>query len=406
MSSYKSYAITLKYALNPEGTFSYVKLLKRQSMVPNAILQTLNATLQEIVEPEPIIIPEDTPAKEIVETEPEPIIIPEDTPTQEIVETEPEPIIVPEDTPAKEIVETEPEPIIIPEDTPAKEIVESKPEPIIIPEDTPTQEIVETEPEPIIVPEDTPAKEIVESKPEPIIIPEDTPAKEIVESKPETIIIPTNAQQPVYVQYIDPAQIRYVQPVQYVPPVKTTVEIGQEAEDMIMDYLLKVSSMNQDFEVDDTSNIAKHGDIAVRYRQKRICIEIKNYKTRVPVKEIEKYRKSLALAEYDAGILIQINKHGFASKEDIKSPIDLRFDNKKPSAYLTACDVELIYPIINLLIENIKNAVDDSVMEKKRKALLDIHDKIKKLRKTIDTQKKAIAAMETTVEAIAKLSVV
>ncbi len=188
-------------------------------------------------------------------------------------------------------------------------------------------------------------------------------------------------------------------------PSRSSVEIGRTGESAIMDCLLKISSVNQDFEVDDTSSMKGHGDIAVRYQGKRICVEVKNYKTRVPAKEIIKYRKSLALAEYDAGIMIQITNHGFAQQENIRSPIDLKFENCKPSAYLTAVDPEMIYPVINMLIVSIQAAVDESVFERKCKALTEIHDKVLKMRKAIDTQKKAVISMESAVEAIVKLSV-
>ncbi len=74
------------------------------------------------------------------------------------------------------------------------------------------------------------------------------------------------------------------------------------------------------------------------------------------------------------------------------------------SVDITACDVQLIYPIINVLIANLHVAVDESAFEAKRKALLTIHDKVQKLRKTIDSQKKAIHTIEQTIETIVKLA--
>lgn len=187
---------------------------------------------------------------------------------------------------------------------------------------------------------------------------------------------------------------------------RTTVAIGHEAEQTVLNHLLKISLLNHDFEVDDTSNLPNHGDLAVRYKDKRICIEVKSYQTRVPQKEIAKYRKSLSLSEYDAGIMIQVNPHGFAMQERIGSPIDIRFDASKPSAYLTAVDMDIIYPVINLLINNIKIANDETKMETNRKSLISIHDKVLTLRKNIDAQRKSITALETVVEDVIKLSVV
>jgi hypothetical protein len=189
-------------------------------------------------------------------------------------------------------------------------------------------------------------------------------------------------------------------------PVKSSVAIGQVGEQLIMDKLLSISKVNSDFEVDDTSNMTNHGDMAVRYRSKRICIECKNYSTRIPVKEITKYRKSLALAEYNAGIIIQLNPFGFAAQEQIRTPIDIRTECGKPSAYLTAIDLDLLYPIIEILLNNCDTAIDESMLDSYRKSLIGINERIMKLRKSIDAQKKNISVMEAVVDDIIKLSII
>ena len=173
-----------------------------------------------------------------------------------------------------------------------------------------------------------------------------------------------------------------------------------------MNHLLSISKVNMEFAVRDTSNLTGHGDIAVVYQGKRICIEVKSYSKPVPRSEIEKYHRSLALAEYDAGIMIQVGASGYCAEVNLKSPIDIRIQDGKPTAYLTAVDIEMIYPIINMIIMNLKldYPADQNELDLKSKALLSIHEKIVDMRTSIEAQKKAVSRMEATVETIAKLS--
>lgn len=189
-------------------------------------------------------------------------------------------------------------------------------------------------------------------------------------------------------------------------PIRTTVAIGDDAEIKIMNHLLMISNVNMDFSIIDTSSQTGHGDIAVVYQGKRICIEVKSYSRPVPMKEIEKYHRSLALAEYDAGIMIQVGSCGYCAEANLKTPIDIRTQDGKLSAYLTAVDISMIYPIINMLIMNlqIQCSADQNILDVKSKALLSIHEKIVDLRSSIESQKKNIGRMEATVEMIAKLS--
>ena len=192
------------------------------------------------------------------------------------------------------------------------------------------------------------------------------------------------------------------------PPVKTTVAIGDHAEQKVMNHLLSISKVNMDFNVCDTSSLTGHGDMSVTHQGKQICVEVKCYSKPVPMKELDKYHKSLGLAEYDAGIFIQMDPCGMAREAGFRSPIDIRIQNGKPSAYLTGVDMELIYPIINMLIMNIELDCPANIneLEERRKALLSIHERIVDLRYCIESQKKTVAKMEVAVESIAKLSIV
>ena len=189
-------------------------------------------------------------------------------------------------------------------------------------------------------------------------------------------------------------------------PVKTTVAIGDDAEQKVMNHLSSLSLKNLDFNVTDTSSQTGHGDMSVIHCGKRICIEVKCYTKPVPMKEIEKYHRSLALPEYDAGIMIQLDPCGYAIGANLKSPIDLTNEGGKPSAYLTAIDMDLMYPVICLLIAScgIEETIDQIELEKKKRALIDINEKILSIRDSIASQKKIIDKMESAVDDIIKLS--
>lgn len=191
-----------------------------------------------------------------------------------------------------------------------------------------------------------------------------------------------------------------------VKPVQTTVHIGDNAEQKVFSHLTSISQVNSSFQVFDTSSKTGHGDLEVIYKNKRICIEVKCYTKPVPLKEVDKYHRSLALAEYDAGLILQLETCGYAAGANIGTPIDIRMHEGKPSAYLTAIDLKLLYSIINLLIATCdkEESSDKTDLDKKTNALIAIHQKIEAMRSCIRTQQKAIEQMETTIEEIAKLS--
>lgn len=204
------------------------------------------------------------------------------------------------------------------------------------------------------------------------------------------------------------AKINCVLQDSFVPkaPTRTTVEIGEDAEQKVLNQLNILSRSNIDFEVVDTSDKLNHGDMMIVHQNAHICVEVKCYAKPVPIQEIEKYGKSLNHIEYDAGIMIQMNDCGFARQAGIRTPIDFRILDKKPSVYLTGVDLSILYPIINMLIVFLEanQEINQDELELKRKALLQIHEKIVDMRALVENQKKLIARMETSINDIAKLS--
>lgn len=139
-----------------------------------------------------------------------------------------------------------------------------------------------------------------------------------------------------------------------------------------------------------------------------MCIEVKNYTKPIPSKEIDKYHNSLSLPDYHAGVMISMNQTGFAREYRLKTPIDIRIINGKPSAYVTCIDPQLLYPIIVMLTSMIKDYdstnIQDSLNEK-IKALADIFDRVKDIRVCIEAQKKSTMKMESLINDIAAISI-
>lgn len=189
---------------------------------------------------------------------------------------------------------------------------------------------------------------------------------------------------------------------------KTTVALGNLGEQIVLSHLLQISQYNTDFMVSDTSNLKDHGDIAVEYKGHRVCIEVKNYTKPIPGKEIDKYHKSLALPDYDVGLMISMGNHGYAREYKIKSPIDIKIIEGKPNAYISGVDLEIIYPTINVLMAMIHHTkdIDDLQLQldNKIKALIAIHEQAKAMKTLIESQKKSLSKLESMLIEIQSLS--
>ncbi len=183
------------------------------------------------------------------------------------------------------------------------------------------------------------------------------------------------------------------------PPVKTTVAIGDLAEQQVFAHLKKIAQTST-LEVFDRSSETGHGDLSVSYGDLNICIEVKDYKCALPQAQIDKYHKSLSVDEYHAGILICMS-NGFAKGSNIRTPIDIRYHKSKPSVYLSCIDLELLYPII-CIIKTMTDSADkeqldiDELLEK----IETIKEKISGLKSLVDAQKKLTDKLEKAINDI------
>lgn len=192
-------------------------------------------------------------------------------------------------------------------------------------------------------------------------------------------------------------------------PTKTTVALGNIGEQIVLAHLNSISRYNSEFSVSDTSNLKDHGDIAVEYQGNRICIEVKNYTKPIPGKEIDKYHKSLNLPDYQMGLMISMGDHGFAREYKIKSPIDIKLVDGKPTAYLSGVDMDIIYPTINVLMAMgaVNNQDSDNIQQQldtKTKALIAVYDQAKEMKVLIESQKKGLVKLESMLIDIQALS--
>jgi len=181
---------------------------------------------------------------------------------------------------------------------------------------------------------------------------------------------------------------------------KTTVALGNIGEQIVLAHLTSISKCNTEFTVADTSNLKDHGDLAVEYKGNRICIEVKNYTKPIPGKEIDKYHKSISLPDYQMGIMISIGDHGFAREYKIKSPIDIKLVDGKPTAYLSGVDMDLIYPTISVLMAMGSAVESDGAtiqqqLDAKTKALLAMYEQTKEMKVLIEAQKKGLSKLES-----------
>ncbi len=187
----------------------------------------------------------------------------------------------------------------------------------------------------------------------------------------------------------------FAKPVQ---PTKTTVEIGNLGEQQVLSYLQKISQTS-DLEVFDRSSEAGHGDISVSYKDINICIEVKNYKCALPQAQLDKYHKSLALDEYQSGIIICMQQ-GYAKGANIRTPIDIKYHQNKPSVYLSCVDLQLLYPIIEIIrtmIQSNENTQEHRDINELIQRIEIFKEKLGDLKTLVEAQKKITSKLEKSI---------
>lgn len=145
------------------------------------------------------------------------------------------------------------------------------------------------------------------------------------------------------------------------------VTIGKEGETKFLEICRKLPG---NYTIQDTSKQGKKGDFVVTYSEcgviRRCLIDIKNYSSTVPKKEIDKFNEDLAFGSYDAGLLISYTTKFAGIADHLCLQDECTSSGKIPVMYLVSQDEEMILPAIELLIAktyvpNQKNADIDRI---------------------------------------------
>lgn len=131
---------------------------------------------------------------------------------------------------------------------------------------------------------------------------------------------------------------------------KSSVSLGKFGEEKF-EEICKGLPIN--YRVESTAKQAGKGDFIIKFtndgKTLSCLIDIKNYSSTVPRKEIDKFHEDLASGNYDAGVLLSLNskfvdKHAHISQEDIASHV-----GKIPVLYLSELSSEMILNCIEYI---------------------------------------------------------
>ena len=127
--------------------------------------------------------------------------------------------------------------------------------------------------------------------------------------------------------------------------------IGKDGE---MKFAEICQRLPGNYTVQDTSKQGKKGDFIVTYSDcgviRKCLIDIKNYSTTVPKKEIDKFMEDMSFGSYDAGLLISYSTKFAGIAEHLYIQDECLSSGKIPVMYLVSQDEEMILAAIELLI--------------------------------------------------------
>ncbi len=128
-------------------------------------------------------------------------------------------------------------------------------------------------------------------------------------------------------------------------------DIGKAGEVKFADICQRLPA---NYHVQDTSKQGKKGDFIITYSDagvtKRCMIDIKNYSSTVPKKEIDKFYEDLTFGSYDAGLIISYRSKFVGIADHVFVEETCLPCGKIPVMYLVTSDEELILQSIQLLI--------------------------------------------------------
>lgn len=138
---------------------------------------------------------------------------------------------------------------------------------------------------------------------------------------------------------------------QTISHTQAPAELGQIGEKAFADICKDLPS---NYKLIDTTKTGKKGDFILTYEKdgsiKKCLIDVKNYTTTIPKKEIEKFMEDLSAGVYDAGLMISYGSK-FVGIPDAVYLTDINLPNGKlPIMYVAMCSAELIVQAIQILM--------------------------------------------------------
>ena len=142
---------------------------------------------------------------------------------------------------------------------------------------------------------------------------------------------------------------------------KTNSQKCIEGEDMVYQYIERNYSHLQDYEVEQCSSVSAVGDISLRIKDINMCIEVKNWKSKVQTRDVKKFHRDVEL-NYDCGIICNLNDCGFAKKYNY----EIEYIGEKPMMYIQGIGenlqlIDISIAIIMYLMDSNTNEIDNLV---------------------------------------------
>lgn len=108
------------------------------------------------------------------------------------------------------------------------------------------------------------------------------------------------------------------------------------------------------YTLQDTSKQGKHGDFVITYSNcgiiRKCLVDIKNYTSSIPKKEIDKFMEDLSFGSYDAGLIISFNTKFSGIAEHLCIQDECLPCGKIPVMYLVSKNEDIILSAVELLI--------------------------------------------------------
>lgn len=142
---------------------------------------------------------------------------------------------------------------------------------------------------------------------------------------------------------------------------------GTIGEDIVYDALSY-------YRISDTSKQSYSGDFQIEYGHSKMMIEVKNYSTKVPTKEVNKFYRDIETSQCDCALFISLNSE-ITKKNSFEIELLDRNGKRIPCAFITFPTKEFISQIVKVCFGLTSiNMIDD--MKKVEKLIHKIKDTV------------------------------